>query len=416
MTPSLRAYLLENVSVLVPAGMQTIVFMWLVTVLLHESPERVGIAQMVSMLPGLLLILVAGIVGDRFDQRRILIVMHLLLALPTMGMALLVMNDALTFHNLLAMALLGGIIGTFLGPPRDAMLSRVAGGDVQKAVIMVMGLQFAAQIVGFVIASMTDRIGADVLLAAAAVMYALGAWPCLRLPRSEPDPTPRRHVVRELKEGFAVAIRDDRIWPAIVLTFALGVFFAGSFMVLLPLIIRDIYQGGAADFSLAFACNMLGTVTTIVVLFRRGGVHHQGRAFMLALLFGCVVLTLLWFHPPYWAFFVMNYVWGLSAGLTMTMGRAIVQQSAPPALGARLLSLYAFGLTAGMPIGSLMIGYIVSAFGTLEAVLVPSLGMALSVLLVHVASRFWWVTAGAPLETIVPPAARSEIPAANHPA
>jgi len=57
---------------------------------------------------------------------------------------------------LLALALFGGIAGVFSGPPRDALLSRVAGDQIQRAVILITGLQFGSQIVGYLMASTTD--------------------------------------------------------------------------------------------------------------------------------------------------------------------------------------------------------------------------------------------------------------------
>lgn len=404
MTRELRAYLLANVGFLVPSGLFSIVFPWLVVVALHESAERVGIAQMITQLPGLLLLLVAGFVADRYEQRRILVVTHLLVALSQLAMAWLIGAGALTFNSLLGLALLGGIAGTFSGPPRDAMLSRVAGARIQHTVILVIGLQFGAQMIGFALASITDRIGAPTLLVLSAVMFALGAIPCALLPSSEPGTAMTRHPLREIGLGLAMALRSERIRPALILTFALGLFFVGTFFVLLPLIIRDVYHGAAADLSLAFGLNMAGTIVVIAFLMRRGGVQRQGRAFMLSLLFGSVMLSLLYLSPPYWAFFLLCFVWGLGGGLTMTMGRSIVQESAPPELSARLLSIYAFAMSAGMPIGSLVIGYAAQAWGTLNAALLPGIGMATTVLFVHLTSRFWHLdpiptrTAVAPLE------------------
>jgi len=389
MTRELRAYLLANVAFLVPSGLVTIIFPWLIVVALHESPGRVGIAQMIAQLPGLVLLLVAGWVADRMEQRRILVVTHLLVALAQVGIAWLIVADALTFNSLLALALFGGIAGAFSGPPRDAMLSRVAGSQIQRMVIVVIGLQFGAQLVGFVLASLTDRVGAPALMILAALMFALGAIPCMRLPASNPAPTDGSSPLREIAAGLRVALRSERIRPVLILTFALGLFFVGSFVVLLPLIIRDVYHGAAADLSLAFGANMTGTLVVIGVLMRGGGVQRQGRAFMLALLFGSVVLSLLYLDPPYWAFFVLSFVWGLGGGLTMTMGRTIVQESAPRELSARLLSIYAFAMNAGMPIGSLAIGYAAQTWGTLNAAILPSVGMAATVLLVHLTSNCW---------------------------
>jgi len=388
-TRALRAYLLANVAFLVPSGMQTIIFPWLIVVALHESPERVGIAQTITQLPSLLLLLLAGMIADRIEQRRILVVTHLLVAVAQLGMAWLIAAGAMTFNSLLVLALLGGIAGVFSGPPRDALLTRVAGAQIQRTVIFVIGLQFGAQIVGFVIASVTDRVGAPALLVLSAAMFALGAIPCTRLPASEPTPANGSNPLREIAAGLGAAIASERIRPALILTFALGMFFVGSFVVLLPLIIRDVYHGAAADLSLAFGANMTGTIIVIGILMHRGEVQRQGRAFMASLLFGSVMLTLLYLSPPYWGFFVLCFVWGLGGGLTMTMGRSIVQESAPPELSARLLSIYAFAMSAGMPIGSLAIGYAAQAWGTLNAALLPGLGMAVTVLLVQLTSKFW---------------------------
>ncbi len=389
MTRELRAYLLANVAFLVPSGLVTIVFPWLIVVALHEPPERVGLAQMISQLPALFLLLFAGWVADRMEQRRILIVTQVLVALAQLGIAVLLITKTLTFNSLLALALLAGIAGTFSGPPRDAMLSRVAGAHIQRAVILIIGLQFGAQIVGYVLASFTDSIGPTVLLLVAAAMFALASVPCAQLPDSRPVRSGVTSLFAEIGTGLRVALRSERIRPALILTFALGMFFVGSFVVLLPLIIRDVYHGGATDLSIAFGANMLGTLVVIGVLMRRGPVQRQGRAFMLSLVFGSVVLSLLALRPPYWAFFALCFVWGLGGGLTMTMGRSIVQEAAPPELSARLLSIYAFAMSAGMPIGSLAIGYAAKAWGTLNAALFPSLGMMATVLLVHLTSSSW---------------------------
>lgn len=389
MAAVLRSYLLANVAFLVPSGLVGIIFPWLLVVALQEPPERVGIAQMIVQLPALLFLLLAGLLADRMEQRRILVITHLLVALGQLGIALLVFSGSLSLVSLLVLSVLGGIAGTFSGPARDAMLSRVAGGQIQRIVILVIGLQFGSQIAGFGLATLTDVMGAPMLLVLAAVLFAVGAIPCLALPSSAPQANPRGHPLRDIGAGLGLALRSDAMRPALILTFALGLFFVGSFVVLLPLIIRDVYQGGAKDLSLAFSANMTGTLVVIGLLMRRGRIRRQGRAFMLALLFGAAVLSLLALRPPYWAFFVLSFVQGMGGGFTMTMGRSIVQEAAPPELAARLLSIYSFAMSAGMPIGSLAIGYAAAAVGTLNAALFPAVGMVLAVLLVHLTSDCW---------------------------
>ena len=90
MNSGLRWYLTSTAFYLVPGGIQMVLFPWLVAIFLHESPERVGLAQMASQLPMLLLILWGGLIGDRVDQRRLLIRLQLAMMFPPLVMCALI--------------------------------------------------------------------------------------------------------------------------------------------------------------------------------------------------------------------------------------------------------------------------------------------------------------------------------------
>ena len=152
-------YLASSACQLVPGGIQQVLFPFLVAVVLHESAERVGIAQMSWQLPALFLLLFGGVLGDRFDQRRILVVAHLLAGLPPLLVAALVHNELLSFAMLVAYGLIGGVFTGLSQPARDALLNRVAGAEVQRTVIIVMTAQWTLTIVGIGIASTADWIG-----------------------------------------------------------------------------------------------------------------------------------------------------------------------------------------------------------------------------------------------------------------
>ena len=88
---------------IVPMGMQTILFPWLVVVQLHEGAERLGLAQMCTQLPAIFLILFGGVLADRMDARKILLLGHLLAALPMLGLALALSLDGLSYSILSSM-------------------------------------------------------------------------------------------------------------------------------------------------------------------------------------------------------------------------------------------------------------------------------------------------------------------------
>lgn len=81
--------------------MQTIVFPWLVTVVLHEPAARVGIAQMSLMAPSIFLMLLGGAVADRADCRRGLVRGHLVAALPPLLLAVAIAGGWLAYGSLI---------------------------------------------------------------------------------------------------------------------------------------------------------------------------------------------------------------------------------------------------------------------------------------------------------------------------
>jgi len=388
----LRWYLTSTAFYLVPGGIQMVLFPYLVAVFLHESPERVGLAQMASQLPMLLLILWGGLLGDRVDQRRLLIFLQLGMMLPPLIMAGLFYRGYVFYEVLLAWAVVGGCFGAFAQPARDALLNRVAGSEIQRVVTMAIGVQFGIQILGFAIGSTADKLGPPVILLTMALFMLSASIATSRIPKiAAPPPVPRRHPLQEIGEGLAIAWRSETIRPCIILTFAVGVFFAGAYMVVLPLMVRDLYAGSAGGIAMVFAANMLGTCTTIGFLMRRGGVARPGRALLLGGTVSCAMLSLLHLELPLWLFYFVVYLWGMCGGISMTMSRAIVQEASPETHRARLMSVYSLGMMGGMPIGSLMLGWFTGQFGVRNAVLVPVVGMASVLLLLFVGSKLWRV-------------------------
>ncbi|MEQ8860432.1 MAG: MFS transporter [Pseudomonadales bacterium] len=390
MTPGLRWYLTSTACFLVPGGIQMVLFPWLVAVFLHESPARVGLAQTAGQLPMLLLILWGGLLGDRVDQRRLLAGLQFAMVVPPLIMAVLVLNGLILYEVLLGWAFVGGCFAAFAQPARDALLNRVAGPEIQRVVTMAVGVQFGVQILGFGIGSTAESVGPAMLMVAQALFMLGSAMATRRIPALAPaPPRPRRHPLKEIGEGIAVAWRSEAIRPAILLTFSVGVFFAGTFMVILPLMVRDIYQGSSGGIALAFIANMAGTCTTIAWLMRRGGMERPGRALMLGGTTSALVLSLLHLELPLWAFYVVIYFWGMCGGISMTMSRSIVQEASPATHRARLMSVYSLGMMGGMPIGSILLGWCVEHFGARNAILVPVIGIACVQAWLFSRSKLW---------------------------
>jgi len=391
--PAARAfpwYLAGVSSWFASSGMQTIVFPWLVTVVLHESAARVGIAQMSLMAPSIFLMLLGGAVADRADCRRLLVRGHLVAALPPIVLGVVIARGGLTYGGLIAYALAVGTVGAFVMPARDAMLTRVAAGGLGRAVAVMTAIQFAAQLVGIAVGGSAGAIGAPALLLLQAAVLAFGGIAALRLPAAPPAAgAAAQSRLRAMRDGLRAAVESPILVPVLIANLAVGVLYVGAFLVILPLIVRDVYGGDSAQLALVSLGFWGGTIGSTLIQIRLGALRRPGRAIVVALLLGAGVLAAMAWPSPFPVFVALCLVWGLGAGVVMTQARTLVQAAAPETHRARILSLFQLGLMGGAPVGAVLIGYLAAVTGPRASAVYPAACMLLVLAGLLLRSRLW---------------------------
>ena len=286
----------------IPFGIHNVLYAWLIAVRLGEDGDRLGFAQMCAQLSGLVFILFGGLLADRVDRRKLLIAFHALAALPPLALAWGLSADLLSYWLLIGFSLLVGSFNSFLVPARDSMLNQVSGPNLHRSVTLFMGLSFSCQIVGFAVVSQADQIGAVPLLLTQGILLAAGGVFAFQLPSQTEtvvEPDVRGSGLGDIKDGIVLILRSREMAPVMVLMCAVGMFYSGPFFVLNPLVVRDVYGGGAADIAISYICFMVGTVVMTFLLVVSGGVQKQGRGLMLSLVCGGLALLVAWwFRPP----------------------------------------------------------------------------------------------------------------------
>lgn len=378
-------------------SLQFVLFPYLVTFVLQETPARIGLAQMSLSAPALLFLLFGGVTADRGDPRTILLRIHLIAALPPLILAAAINVDFLTFEMLLAYGLVMGTAMAFGQPARDAALSRVAGARIQRGVSVALIIQQTGQLIGMVIGGLAASLGIALLFTLQSLIMLAGGVAVRQQPKTPPDAkivhAPRAQA---LTDGLAYVRRSELILPIAISTLAVGIFNIGAMLVVLPLIIRDFYNGGLLEMAVALITLRGATVLSTIAFARHGHVERQGRGFLISLALGVIAVCGLTFEIPFWLFCIFCAIWGLSAGGVMTLGRTIVQSTADKVFLARTLSIYQLGFAGGAPLGALIVGLIAGWSGSHAAMWFPTIGMALVVLWIALRSRLWSLRAPAP--------------------
>jgi MFS family permease len=88
-------------------------------------------------------------------------------------------------------------------------------------------------------------------------------------------------------------------------------------------------------------------------------------------------------------FAVLCFVWGVGAGVVMTMSRTIMQTEAPEAYRARVMALYQLSVMGAAPAGALLMGFLVEAIGLRYAGLAPGALVLAIVLALGFATPMW---------------------------
>jgi MFS family permease len=365
---------------------------------------------MALLLPGTLFILVGGSYADRHGGRRIVMIAQTIAALAPLLLVGALVMDALTYGVMLTYAVLMGTAQAFVTPARDGLLTQVAEGRVQRTVMLTSMIQFGLQIFGFAVASLADVGGAVPILLTHASLLAVGVlafWRTrvARVPHADPMPPLLRSVV----EGARTVFSSPSMRLIVVQNVAMAMFFMGSYIVTMPLLVREVFAGSARELTFMNVCNSIGLVSTIILLLRTGDVHHQGRALLLSQGLGAISLAAAAFAQSLGLFVFAVFLWGACGGIAMTMSRTIMQEQAPESQRSRVMSFYSFSFMGAGPLGALFNGFLVQQFGPQVALLTSSLLMLLVMLLVGAGSRLWRLTA----HVHAAPAARAEIPVAG---
>lgn len=358
-------------------GIGFVLTTWLIAFYLEATPEVLARAQTMMSLPQLFFILLGGMIADKVELRAHLIRLHTLLLIPLILLVLTISADQLTVPLIVGISIISGVLFSFVQPARDSLLTRVtlSLGDrsIQQTITIANMMQFGSQIVGILLAGTAAMIGPIPLILTQLGISAAGTYAVTRLGRS---PAPERQTqtgrlsgLRDIYEGLREAVRSNQIRPIMLWLGCTGFITMGIYLVVLPLVVRDIYGGNALEFSLVQACFFIGVTVSSYWLSKFGHFKHQGRMLLLAQFGSASLVVSMAFESSIIFVYGALLGWGLIAAISMSMTRSIVQQAAPDTHRARILSVYQLVMFGGAPIGSILAGFSVAHFGVLKTML-----------------------------------------------
>jgi MFS family permease len=344
---------------LIGTWMQSVALGWLVLELTN-SAFAVGLNQALRSLGVLVFTLYAGVVVDRVDKRRLIVWTQVLQMLEALALALLVWTKTATTWQVMALAVLFGIVTAFDIPARQALLVDLVGRDnLMNAIALNSSMFNAARIVGPAVAGVligaTD-VGMCFLLNGLSYLAVLAALFAIRLPSFVPRPLQYSAWVG-FRQAVAFIRSDPRVSTIVILVAVFSVFGFG-FLVLMPVVARDVVHTDARGYGVLMAAVGMGAMLGALALALAGRRVQQGRALLqsgaafAALLVGFAVTR------SFGLALLLLALVGCAMIITTALANTILQTLVPDALRGRVMAFYAFVFVGMAPLGAFQAGLV----------------------------------------------------------
>jgi MFS family permease len=345
--------------------MQQIALSWL-TYKLTASPLMLAIVGVSSQLPALLVMPFAGVLSDRFNRHRILLMTQCAALLQAATLATLTLTHQLQVWHLVALGLVMGVITAFDMPVRSAFVSTLVEKreDLPAAIAMNSSLMNISRLLGPALAGfVVAAFGEGFCFALNATSY-VAVLAALLLIRGDFRPKPRAqpgNVLQELKEGVRYAFGIVPIRAPILLLALFG--FGGmAYATLLPVFVTDI-GGDANTLGYLSSASAAGSILGTVVVATRPSVIGMGRlAIAACFVYACGLFVFGFAHSLATALPVL-LVLGAAQMLQLGCCNTILQSVVEEEKRGRVMSLFTTAFMATVPLGALTAGSIATHFG-----------------------------------------------------
>lgn len=336
---------------------------WLVLELTNNNGAYLGIVTALQFLPVMLLSMQGGVLADKVDKRKALIITNFGSGITALILGALVVGKVATIDHVYILAILLGIFSAIDAPIRSSFIVEVVG---HKDLTNAMGLNSAnfhfgrligPAISGFLIAAFGT--GPSFLINGFSFLVVTFSFMALR--SSELHIEEKSSSDGTLKEAFNYLKKRPDL-QIIMIT----VFFASNFglnmQIFNALMATKEFHKGAASYGVLGTLVGLGTLTGALIAARKDRTKNTKFVPLAAINFG-IWITCLSIAPTFTIYALILPISGISAITTMISANTFVQANSDIAIRGRIMGIYMFIFMGGTPIGSPLIGFCAENFG-----------------------------------------------------
>jgi MFS family permease len=350
---------------LIGTWMTQLATIWLVYKLTN-SAVLLGIVGFSSQIPSFVIAPFGGILVDRWNRHRILIITQILAMIQSLALAALALTGIINIWHIILLSLFQGFINAVDAPARQAFVIEIVEKkeNLGNAIALNSSIFNGARLVGPAIAGLLiASVGAGMCFLIDGLSYIAVIAGLLAMKLKPRTINPQTaNVWQRLKEGFTYAFGFPPI-RAILLLLALFSFMGMPYTVLIPIFATKILNGGSETLGFLMAASGIGALMGGIYLSSRQSVIGLGKilAFSPAIFgTGLIIFSL---SRVLWLSLLMMLVIGLGAILQIASSNTLLQTIVDDDKRGRVMSLYTMAFLGTLPFGNLIAGSLASKIG-----------------------------------------------------
>src|SRR3989339_167361 len=344
--------------------MQNIALSWLVY-RLTGSALLLGIVGFAGQIPLSIISPFAGVVIDRSNKHKIILLTQVLSMLQAILLALLFFSGTLSIQLIIFLSAFLGLINAFDMTARQAFVSEIVENkhDLGNAIALNSSLVHVARLIGPSLAGIIIAAwGEGFCFLINAVSYLAVLFSLLMMRIIPKKKKPSANLLLELKEGLAYAARSHPI-RSLLLFMALMSTIGMSYTIIMPVFAKEVLRGGPQLLGFLMGITGLGAVIGSIYLASRKSAVGLDRIIGLAAVGMGIGLFFLAFAKTLLLSSVLIVLIGFAMMVLMSSGNTILQMIVDEDKRGRIMSLFITAFMGTAPLGSLLAGLIAGRFG-----------------------------------------------------
>lgn len=327
---------------------------------LTDSAFWIGTTAAIGGLPFLIFTPFAGVLIDKVNRQRLLVITQLVEATAAFLIGTLVLTDNITLQMVLALVFINGIAGAIDLPARLTFIVQMVGKkDLASAIPINIGLFNTARFIGPAIAGvLIAAYGEGWLFIANGASFIAGIWAILAIkPVFALAPEVELHPWPSFKQGLSYSFRHQKIFYFMILGLA-GAIFLWPYQTLMPLIAQNVFVSGSVGLGSLLSSAGAGSLLGAIFTSANSGSKSKAKLVMLGLFISSIAFIIFALNRSFLLAHALLLIAGFGLVVQASTQNTLVQLFSPDNMRGRIMAIYLTMFVGMMPVGNQLSGII----------------------------------------------------------